>query len=69
VGVNKFQSAGNNSTPLFKIDDNIRTLQIGKLASLRAGRDSFPSPINFCSVRATSSMVTQPLALSLAPGL
>ena len=35
---------------------------------VRAGRASLPSLINFCSVRATSRMVTQPLALSFAPG-
>ena len=35
---------------------------------VRAGRGNRPSVIDFCSVRATSSMVTQPLALSFAPG-
>ena len=39
VGVNKFQSQENNTTPVFKIDDSIRALQTEKLASLRAGRD------------------------------
>jgi methylmalonyl-CoA mutase N-terminal domain/subunit len=39
VGVNKFQSADGNPTPIFKIDDSIRLLQTAKLQSLRAGRD------------------------------
>jgi hypothetical protein len=33
-----------------------------------AGRANFPSAINFCKVRATSNIVTHPLALSFAPG-
>jgi len=39
VGVNKFQSADNNTTPVFRIDDSIRAVQTAKLAALRNGRD------------------------------
>jgi methylmalonyl-CoA mutase N-terminal domain/subunit len=39
VGVNKFQSAEKNSTPLFKIDDSIRQVQSRKLEALRNNRD------------------------------
>jgi methylmalonyl-CoA mutase N-terminal domain/subunit len=38
VGVNKFQSAENNSTPSFKIDDSIRQVQTEKLQQLRNQR-------------------------------
>lgn len=40
VGVNKFTVKEDNNTPLFKIDDNIRTIQVDKLAALKAKRDS-----------------------------
>jgi methylmalonyl-CoA mutase N-terminal domain/subunit len=39
VGVNKFQSTDANTTPLFKIDDSIRTIQTEKLRSLRSRRE------------------------------
>lgn len=39
VGVNKFQSKEMADTPVFKIDDSIRTIQSQKLTSLRARRD------------------------------
>ena len=39
VGVNKFQVKEENDTPVFKIDDSIRTLQSEKLKQLRANRD------------------------------
>ncbi|HTL07122.1 MAG TPA: methylmalonyl-CoA mutase family protein [Chitinophagaceae bacterium] len=39
VGVNKFQSASNNTMPSFKIDDSIRQLQTEKLQALRRSRD------------------------------
>jgi methylmalonyl-CoA mutase N-terminal domain/subunit len=39
VGVNKFQSKDTDETPVFKIDDSIRTVQSEKLASLRARRN------------------------------
>jgi methylmalonyl-CoA mutase, N-terminal domain len=38
VGVNKFQSNENKTTPSFKIDDSIRLLQIEKLKQLRNQR-------------------------------
>ena len=38
VGVNKFQSTENNSTPSFKIDDSIRRVQTEKLQQLRNQR-------------------------------
>ena len=40
VGVNKFQIEEIHDTPVFKIDDSIRQLQAGKIASLKARRDS-----------------------------
>lgn len=40
VGVNKFQSAEDNSTPGFKIDDSIRSLQVEKLQKLKNNRDN-----------------------------
>ncbi|MFM7645844.1 MAG: methylmalonyl-CoA mutase [Sphingomonadales bacterium] len=38
VGVNKFQSAEKNNTPLFRVDDSIRTAQCEKLKQLRQHR-------------------------------
>jgi methylmalonyl-CoA mutase, N-terminal domain len=40
VGVNKFQSDTGGSIPVFKIDDNVQTLQVEKLKTLRAKRDN-----------------------------
>lgn len=40
VGVNKFTSAELSEPPLLKIDDSIRTVQMEKLAKLRAERDN-----------------------------
>jgi len=40
VGVNKFTVKENNNTPLFKIDDSIRLIQVDKLAALKAKRDN-----------------------------
>jgi methylmalonyl-CoA mutase N-terminal domain/subunit len=40
VGVNKFQVKEEQSIPVFKIDDSIRTLQTEKLNRLRASRDN-----------------------------
>jgi methylmalonyl-CoA mutase, N-terminal domain len=39
VGVNKFQSQETNSTPIFRIDDSIRTIQTDKLRGLRSRRN------------------------------
>jgi len=39
VGLNKFQLTEENSIPVFKIDDSIRTVQAEKLARLRSNRD------------------------------
>lgn len=39
VGVNKFQSAETNNTPVFRIDDSIRLHQIEKLKALKQKRD------------------------------
>ena len=39
VGVNKFQSADENSIPVFKVDDSIRKVQSERLARLRQNRD------------------------------
>lgn len=40
VGVNKFQSEETSSTPVFRIDDSIRSLQTEKLKQLRSNRDA-----------------------------
>ncbi|MBN9484858.1 MAG: methylmalonyl-CoA mutase [Bacteroidetes bacterium 43-93] len=40
VGVNKFTSKEAEETPVFKIDDSIRTVQTEKLKALRAKRDA-----------------------------
>jgi methylmalonyl-CoA mutase N-terminal domain/subunit len=40
VGVNKFEEAEQNNTPIFKIDDSIRIEQSEKLAKLKAKRDN-----------------------------
>ncbi|MDP4130598.1 MAG: methylmalonyl-CoA mutase family protein [Bacteroidota bacterium] len=39
VGVNTFQSPEKGETPVFRIDDSIRKIQSGKLATLRRQRD------------------------------
>ena len=39
VGVNRFQSAENKTTPSFKIDDSIRQVQTEKLKHLRSSRN------------------------------
>lgn len=39
VGVNKFQTTESKSTPAFKINDNIRQVQVEKLRQLRRQRD------------------------------
>lgn len=46
VGVNKFQVKEENDTPVFKIDDSIRTLQTEKLNKLKANRD--PGKVDNC---------------------
>ncbi len=40
VGVNKFQNSQENKIPVFKIDDNIRKLQVEKLKQLKESRDN-----------------------------
>jgi methylmalonyl-CoA mutase N-terminal domain/subunit len=39
VGLNKFQSEETTRIPIFKIDDNIRLVQVRKLQKLKANRD------------------------------
>jgi methylmalonyl-CoA mutase N-terminal domain/subunit len=39
VGMNKFQTDVKYNTPLFKVDDSIRQLQIAKLEQLKSNRD------------------------------
>lgn len=39
VGVNKFQLTENTHIPILRVDDSIRTVQMEKLAKLRASRD------------------------------
>jgi methylmalonyl-CoA mutase N-terminal domain/subunit len=39
VGVNKFQESEAQPIPIFKVDDSIRDLQMGKLKKLKANRD------------------------------
>ena len=40
VGVNKFQAAEKNTTPVFKIDESIQKIQTDKLKALRLKRDN-----------------------------
>ncbi|WP_462255196.1 acyl-CoA mutase large subunit family protein [Ferruginibacter sp.] len=40
VGVNKFQSAEKNTTPVFKIDENIQSVQIEKIKKLKENRSA-----------------------------
>lgn len=46
VGVNKFQVDETNTTPVFKIDDSIRTIQTEKLRQLKNDRD--PGKVDQC---------------------
>lgn len=46
VGVNKFQVKEENSTPVFKIDDSIRSIQTAKLNQLKNDRD--PGKVDQC---------------------
>lgn len=39
VGVNKFETAGENPIPLLKVDDNIRMVQVARLAKLKSSRN------------------------------
>ncbi len=40
VGVNKFQAEANSSIPIFKVDENVQTVQVEKLKALRSKRDN-----------------------------
>ncbi len=40
VGVNKFQTSETNSIPVFKVDENVQTVQINKLQALKAKRNN-----------------------------
>ena len=40
VGVNKFQTEAIGSIPVFKIDDNVQSMQVEKLKTLKAKRDN-----------------------------
>jgi methylmalonyl-CoA mutase, N-terminal domain len=40
VGVNKFTADEKNDTPVFRIDDSIRTIQADKLSNLKERRDN-----------------------------
>jgi methylmalonyl-CoA mutase N-terminal domain/subunit len=55
VGVNKFQSKESSDTPVFKIDDSIRTVQSKKLADLRARRDSSKAQSSLDAIRNAAS--------------
>jgi methylmalonyl-CoA mutase N-terminal domain/subunit len=39
VGVNKYTSSEKGSIPIFRVDDSIRQIQIGKIAALKKRRD------------------------------
>jgi methylmalonyl-CoA mutase N-terminal domain/subunit len=51
VGVNKFTSKEANDTPVFRIDDSIRTVQSQKLADLRSRRDNKDVKTKLAAVR------------------
>jgi methylmalonyl-CoA mutase N-terminal domain/subunit len=40
VGVNKFQTEASNSIPVFKVDENVQTVQVEKLKILKSKRDN-----------------------------
>ena len=40
VGVNKFQTKEINSIPVFKVDEDVQTLQVEKLKALKLKRDT-----------------------------
>lgn len=40
VGVNKFQTETSNSIPVFKVDENVQTVQVEKLKALRLKRNN-----------------------------
>ena len=40
VGVNKFQAETSNSIPVFKVDENVQTVQVEKLKALRLKRNN-----------------------------
>ena len=40
VGVNKFQTEAGNSIPVFKVDENVQTVQVEKLKILKSKRDN-----------------------------
>ncbi|MFM2387507.1 MAG: hypothetical protein RL660_2264 [Bacteroidota bacterium] len=50
VGVNKFVTEETTDTPVFKIDDSIRTLQSDKLTALRAKRDNAAASASLAKV-------------------
>ena len=40
VGLNKFQTEGKNSIPIFRVDDNIRDQQVKRLTALKQRRNA-----------------------------
>jgi methylmalonyl-CoA mutase, N-terminal domain len=56
VGVNKFQSKGDDPIPVMKIDDNIRQVQIEKLHRLKHERD--PAKVDQCLQELNDRAVT-----------
>ncbi|RYF87841.1 MAG: methylmalonyl-CoA mutase, partial [Chitinophagaceae bacterium] len=46
VGVNKFQTSGEQPIPPFKIDESIQQLQVAKIEALKARRDN--EKVNAC---------------------
>jgi methylmalonyl-CoA mutase, N-terminal domain len=65
VGVNKFEVEEKNNTPVFKIDDSIRTLQTEKLQRLKAKRDAqqVTSCLNVLKDKAVSGENIMPAVL------
>jgi methylmalonyl-CoA mutase, N-terminal domain len=50
VGVNKFTSKETGNTPVFKIDDSIRTVQSDRLKELKANRDNGIVKLNLSNI-------------------
>jgi methylmalonyl-CoA mutase, N-terminal domain len=58
VGVNKFTSKETGNTPVFKIDDSIRTVQSNRLKELKANRDNGIVKLNLSNISSAAKAGT-----------
>lgn len=54
VGVNKFQTIEKNSIPVFKVDEQVQTVQINKLHALKARRDNAKASAALANLRTSA---------------